>query len=232
MPNYPTPDVRNRTIVPDRRERPRVLSSKEVVIAAGSQVSLANWQGKIPGGSEATVYGSVNPFQGTNGIYGDVTVSLRSKRGGIAREESFPWPANGFIRRVVAEEIVVAAKGAAIFSGLATGYMVGASVQDGVLPEDCPTHLIQGSAGSPGLPHFAFAPTGAREWRAAAVPGGSYTPTPQLTYADVNAIGGTLVASTESLQLAEVADWTPWPSSFAGIIANASINVVQIEWRR
>lgn len=234
MPNKPTPDVRTRTLVPDTKQQTRVLRSGENVVTAGNSSPLAQWSAKL-GGLPATVYGSVNPLGGTTGLYLSVQAVIRIKHGGYSREERFAWPANGFVRRYVAEEINVYAQGLSAFAGGATSFRLGASVQDGFLPEDFQTSMVFGTVAGSALA-YANAPDGAREWRAARIPLSGVVPDPSdgLVYTTLDT-SGQPVSSGVGVALADASDWQLWPGAYSGILATTTVSAIfpaQVEWRR
>jgi hypothetical protein len=234
MPNKLTPDVRTRTIVPRHDTQTRVLRSGENVVTPGNSQPLSQWQAKL-GGLPCTVYGSVNPVNGTTGLYLSVRARIRIRHGGYSREETFAWPANGFVRRYVAEEVTVYADGLSTFAGGATSFRLGASVQDGFLPEDFQTSMVFGTVAGSSLA-FAQAPDGAREWRASRIPFTGIVPDPSdgLVYSTLDS-SGAVVSSGVGVSLDDVADWQLWPGAYSGIFATTNVSTLfpaQIEWRR
>lgn len=222
-----------RELVPQPVAPSRQLDSKQSMVRAAQRVTLARWQAKtlLPGQS-CTIWGSrAQGFDGgstpANTNDGDlsrnVVCNLQINRGGVVDSETFPWPACGFVRRVVASEVVVSAIGTPTFTnniGDVSGYLLAAAVNDGEDPEDCSTRNqyysqtpVEGLYyGNQGIP-----PIGVREFRLQIIPTVGNGTNGLFNFGVIQA-GNVPVQGSDGLLFQECLDWTIWPQRYSAFV--------------
>jgi hypothetical protein len=204
----------------------RNISSIDGVVPPGATVILASWQSGPGPGRGATINGSRVPSSGDNNIAHYVRLKLQIRRGGVVRFEDCAWPAVGFVRRVIAEEVTVSAFGSQTL-GAHAPFRLGASIQDGVLPENYVVAIGAGATAGPTVGNAIYAPTGARAFRAC-VPQTMVTPPGAYTANFASLLDGGIPSAGDAVQLSP--DWQMWPPWYSVLQLAAASPVLAIEF--
>jgi hypothetical protein len=200
---------------PLRPPGPQAMSSSEqqVQFSTGDRV-LAHWIGN--GSTHVTAFGSTPATQPDAGLY-TVVARLTVRRGKVTRSEEWGWPCSGFVRRLVADEVLITAH--CIVQQANQPFTLGAAVIEGVLADDGYTSLLPGSviAGLP--PNFLLAPNGCREFRGWSLNGAGF----DVQFFNRTADPAAPTAVGPIYPITQFADWTPWPTVTSGLFGYGAL---------